>query len=78
MRTVGRGEEKEGWIVATSEVGVCCRAEALGTVVSSLDYSGQGHMRVWTAHRITGIFSLVGEAGAESPPRSFFSVSSSF
>lgn len=43
----------------------------------SLDYSGQGHMWVWAAHGVTGIFSLVGEAGAESPPRSFFSVSSS-
>lgn len=43
VRTVGREEEKEGWRVATSEVGVCCKPEgALGTVVSSLDYSGQG------------------------------------
>lgn len=52
--------------------------EALGKVASSLDYSGQGHVWVWAAHGITGIFSLVGEAGAESPPRSFLSVSSSF
>lgn len=81
VRTAGREEEKKGWTVATSEVGMCCRARRgprKGGVASSLDYSGQGHMWVWAAHGITGIFSLVGEAGAESPPRSFFSVSSSF
>lgn len=78
MRTAGREEEKKGWTVATSEVSMCCGAkEALGSVAFSLDYSGQGHMWVWAAHGVTGIFSLVGEAGAESPPRSFFSVSSS-